>query len=107
MSTKELLVKVADLLLKSEDSTKDWVCVKTLRRTWYVFCAGMLMLVLENVFMSLNHYLLTTSAQATLILRIFTPRRAGNDSVDFLLSDFSLLPVRAFKETLKFASRTF
>jgi hypothetical protein len=38
MKTKTLLLRIADLLLISDEASKDWVNVPRIRRSWYAFC---------------------------------------------------------------------
>ena len=35
MKTKEFLIKIADLFLISEESTRDWIKEAALRKAWY------------------------------------------------------------------------
>jgi hypothetical protein len=70
MSTRDFLAELADLLLKSEESTKDWVKIKSLRRTWYALCAFTLGILLLHLLSFALESFLSTSAGATLVFRI-------------------------------------
>lgn len=70
MSPLQFLAEIANLLLKSEEGTKDWLKVKALRHSWYVFFAlGLALLALHFLVWPLESFL-SSSASATLALRV-------------------------------------
>jgi hypothetical protein len=70
MSTRQFLIAIADLLLKSDEGTKDWLKVRSLRRSWYVLCAISLVLFTLQVVAKPLAPILSSSANSTLALRV-------------------------------------
>lgn len=64
------LAGVADLLLKTETGTRQWLSVPRLRRGWYWTCGILLAVAVLNLFRPAFNDLLRTSSSAMLVFRM-------------------------------------
>ncbi len=70
MNIKHFVARLAELLLESDEGTKDWITVQTLRRTWYGLCGVILAALILRFLQAPFGTILSTSEGATLAYRI-------------------------------------
>jgi hypothetical protein len=70
MKFLEFLRKVADLVLLSDEASKEWVKEDSIRRTWYALCGLLLVTVFGEFLTGPFEPNLETSVNATLIYRV-------------------------------------
>jgi hypothetical protein len=74
MKTRELLVKIINLILESEDATSDWINVSSLRRCFYGLVGGLFVFFVGLVLIPQTYYLnnlLGNSVAANQLYRCF------------------------------------
>jgi hypothetical protein len=70
MNSLQFLLRIADLLLESDEGTKDWVSVASLRRSWYVLCGILFAILVVLALRSPLTPILASSAPTTLAYRV-------------------------------------
>jgi hypothetical protein len=71
MNIRQMLIRIAELLMESDRGTKDWVSVPQLRHAWYLFCGCTLAFLASNWMGRLwFEPIMVSSAKAALSYRV-------------------------------------